>query len=108
MLKVEIEMVKSFIFLDSDIYCEFYECKVIFYLRYCVFIGIVNKKFFFKDSGIERCFFFIECGINDVEKYFMEVEEDYFLQIFVEVKVWFNNYELLILFKELMNQLVDI
>lgn len=38
----------------------------------------------------------------------MEVEEDYFLQVLAEAKVWFNNYEPLTPSKELMNQLADI
>ncbi|HFV0229750.1 TPA: VapE domain-containing protein [Streptococcus agalactiae] len=108
MSKAEIETVKSFISSDSDTYREPYERKATPHPRHCVFIGTANKKSFLKDSGTERRFFPIECGINDVEKHPMEVEEDYFLQILAEAKVWFNNYEPLTPSKELMNQLADI
>ena len=108
MSKAEIETVKSFISSDSDTYRDPYERKATPHPRHCVFIGTANKKSFLKDSGTERRFFPIECGVNDVKQHPMDIEENYFLQVLSEAKVWFDKGEPLTPSKKLMEKLTDI
>lgn len=86
MSKAEIETVKSFISSDSDTYRDPYERKATPHPRHCVFIGTANKKSFLKDSGTERRFFPIECGVNDVKQHPMDIEEDYFYKYLLRRK----------------------
>lgn len=88
--KTDITLLKGFLSAQNDTYRDLYKRhKTVD--RHNVFIGTGNSSAFLKDSGFERRFYPIACGICTVSEHPMEVDESYFLQVLAEAKVLFES-----------------
>lgn len=108
MKKAAIEDVKNFLSASHDNIRALYSRVTEKVPRHCVFIGTSNAKGFLKDEGKERRFYPIACGVSVVGRHPMEIEEDYFLQVLAEAKMWYDQGLPLTVSKELDSQLEEI
>lgn len=90
MNKTKIEKVKNFISATHDNIREPYARYTTKWARTCVFIGTSNDSSYLKDGTGNRRFFPIPCR-NEPKLDMFTVDDEYFLQVLAEAKVWYEN-----------------
>lgn len=105
--KSEIEEVKAFITKTSDRYRMPYDRTVRDHARTAVLFGTTNDSSFLNDPTGNRRFNILTCVPENAKFAPWEIDDDYFLQLWAEVRTWYRERESIVMGQSVIKYLEE-